>query len=317
MSEVAYRTWLILNSRSQRTIFNHLKSLKVLLRELPSWNKPSVDSFILGLKERGCRNSTINSYINCIRTYSVCMGFDESLVRYKFLKPEPVNKGTLSDGEIEAFLNMGKPKGVSGKYWTQTTLFFSLLAYTGCRPCEIARLKTPQIYDNLLILTDTKTKRPRNVPIPELIRPMLEKHLRELKGENLFITQRGKIYSDHFWIPAFEKRIEKLGIKRPNVTCYSFRHSMATSLLRASPAVNIHVIAKLLGNSPKQIYESYDHLVVGDVENALNRHPLIRKNLRPTSDEILAELEQVLKNYNLRFDISKNDKELKLSVFLG
>jgi len=242
------------------------------------------------------------------------MGYSDDLRFYKFLKDGPTDKGTMSDGEIERFLSLEAPYHISNRDWEKQTLFFSLLAYTGCRPGEIASLRTSQIYDNQLILTNTKTKRPRNVPIPHPVLEKLNEYLINLETDYLFITTKGKIYSDHFWIPAFRRRLERAGVHRTNVTCYSFRHSMATSLLKQDIAIS--KISKLLGNTPEQIYKSYDHLVVTDVEKALNKHPLIKKYRTPRSSEILEELENLLKGYNLRFTISKKDGEIDLSVFL-
>lgn len=315
MNKKVYEGWLILHGRSKRTIRDRLKILKVLNRSLPDWTQHSVESFLIELKKNGRANTTLNTYINTIRTYAQCMNIP-NLQKIGFLKAEATFKATMTDTEIEQFLALPRPKGMSVKTYTAQNLFFSLLAYTGCRTAEIGSLTQKQILSDMIVLTNTKTGKPRNIPLthlPKSVIELLNTHLANLKTDHLFVTQRGRVYSDDAWGHAFRKRIQRMGIGRKGLTCYSFRHSMATSLLKQDVAIG--KIAKLLGNTPEQIYKSYEHLVVEDVVKALNKHPLVRKNANP--EIILQDIADYLNTFhskNITVKLDRSDNELRAFI---
>jgi hypothetical protein len=106
-----------------------------------------------------------------------------------------------------------------------------------------------------------------------------------------------------------------MGITRPNISPYSFRHSMATSLLEQD--VNIHKIAKLLGHSIEQTAQ-YEHLTTKDIQEAVAKHPLIRKYTEPGN--ILKDIKEMIISYRLDKDdrfaykICEKKKELDVKI---
>lgn len=73
---------------------------------------------------------------------------------------------------------------------------------------------------------------------------------------------------------------------------------MATELYRRK--INPSIIAKLLGNSVDMIEDTYSHMIIDDVIDALEQHPLIRKYSTPES--IMKSLIEMVKSYGLHSD---------------
>jgi integrase len=313
----AFENYLIKKGRQQATIEGHLKKLRVLERELPKWDLESVDQFIVNLKKAGRSNATINCYIDCIRIYSQMMGYDPLLCNYQHFKKKFRIKGTMSDDEVEALYSIPCPKGRDEVIWQKDSLFLKVIALTGARPGEIAKLTRYDLTDRYIQINESKTGKPRLIPIAEPLRKDLEQYLYKLIGDELFITHKGCVYSDHSWLPMFKKRMKMLGINRPNVTLYSLRHSMVTSLLRQK--IPAQTISKLCGNSVDMITNVYSHMIIEDVEEALTQHPLIRKTSDPK--EIIRALKQTIEKLHLekdpRFEFILKEEGSKLEITVG
>lgn len=114
----------------------------------------------------------------------------------------------------------------------------------------------------------------------------------------IFTTSTRRLYSDHSWDHAFKKRLRILGINRKGITIYSLRHSLATELLRQKN--DSLLVAKILGTSVEMISKNYEHLVIEDLRNALNRHPLMRKNADPK--DVLKALSETLRTFGILDD---------------
>ena len=301
--------------RASSTIKKHLIRLKVLTRILEVWNISEVDNFIVSLRKRNMKNSSINSYVDTIRLYSRFNNYSEELQHYRYYKANYSVKGTFSDEEIEKILSLPCPAGDDKNMWDKYTLMFSLLAYTGCRPQEICNLKKSNIDwgRNVFIIEHTKTGIPRNVPIPPNMKDILVGYLSKLKTDQLFITTRDRVLSYRSYWHNFDKRKRLMKIDRPNITPYSFRHSFATRLLEQD--CNIYKVSKIMGHSIKQT-ATYEHLTTKDIQEAVSRHPLIRKYTEPSN--IMREIGRIISSYNLdkdeRFNYSINNSSKRLNI---
>ena len=159
-------------------------------------------------------------------------------------------------------------------------LFCRLVALTGARPSEVIPLKTSDIKNNFILFnksyTDvggikptTKTLIDRCFPINNGIQTVLD----NVKPKNglLFPNRDGSYASSNnirkrYWYPVIQNLIVRGELDR-KLRLYSLRHSFATRMIRGGARVD--VVARLLGNSPKKIYENYlktdDNLTVPEV----------------------------------------------------
>jgi len=328
---VKFQLFLAQKNRKQGTIRLHLWNIQKILKKVKNFTKSEIDLFLASLKQEGKRNSYLNNLINTIRLWAQFRNLDKELQDYKFLPEEPTIKATMSDEEIEAFLNLPPPttthkapKGekiitrfLNPKIYHRWTIFFSIMAYTGMRPGEVANLT---IYDvdwgrNVFVLRDTKTNQPRLVPIPPNIHNQLKEYLSTLKTEQLFYSRRG-VVNDVDWHYNFHSRIKRLGIKRKGLSPYSLRHSFITRLLEED--VNLFKVQKIVGHRQIETTAHYTHLTTKDLQQTIQKHPLVRRSTSP--QEILNALKEMIKSFCLEKDkrfsfvLIEKEGELELKV---
>lgn len=311
----AFQLYLTQNGRKQTTIKRHLQQLRYLLQKVKPFTKENFDQFLLSLKEQGRKNTYLNSLIASVRVYSQFLNLGQELSTYKFLPEEPSIKATMSDKEIEAFLGLPRPpqKGVGKTGWRKWTIFFSIMAFTGMRPGEVAKLTINEVDwgRSVFLVRETKTNYPRLVPIPPNLTSPLRDYLKKIDGQ-LFPG-----VDDVDWHYNFHRRIKILGIKRTNLTPYSFRHSFITRLLEED--VNLFKVQKLVGHRRIDSTAVYTHMTIKDIENCIRKHPLIRKSTSP--QEILGALIEIIKSFGLekderfRYRLSESGHSLELVVF--
>jgi integrase/recombinase XerD len=151
---------------------------------------------------------------------------------------------------------------------------------TGIRAGELASL-TPDDVDTeegLLRVMRGKGRRDRNVPLTRAASEAIEAYLVRARPKLLrqqtrllFLQNRGaKMDSGtlnrlvHQWAAA-------AGVKK-HVTCHTFRHSVATHLLKGR--ADIRHIQALLGHASLQTTERYTHVEISDLKDVIRRaHP--------------------------------------------
>lgn len=238
-----------------------------------------VYSFIDELHRIGCKNRYINIFIG---TFKVLGHFlkRKKLEKLRDLKEEVFIKATMADDEIERFLSIPPTKYSNIENWKLWRLFFSVLAFSGMRPGEVANL-TPDCVDfgrGVFILEDTKTNEPRYVPIPEHLRDELERCIAKTKHDGIiFATMHGNKFDDTQWHYHFHTGINKLGIRRKNLSVYSLRHSCLTRLVEED--VNITKVQKIAGHRRIETTLQYTHLTTKDIVEALKKDRMTMKYL--------------------------------------
>lgn len=307
-----FKLYLIKRNLRPATINYHLKHLKILQKNVRQFTKQEVDKYFLSLKEKGCKNTYINKLICNLRVYAQFACLSEELQNYKFLPEEKYVKATMSDKEIEDFLGLPPPTVTTRNHWngkmvTHTinpklhhrwTVFFSIMAYTGMRPGEVASLSIDDVDwgRGVFVLDETKTNDFRYVPIPPNIEKLIKGYLEGLEGKELFPRA-----SNVDWGYNFHTRLKRLGIKRKNLTPYSLRHSFITQMLEED--VNLFKVQKIVGHRDLRTTAHYTHLTTKDTIRAIKKHPLVRKGT--SAIDKLRYIAETIKGLGL-----EDDKEL-------
>lgn len=134
-----------------------------------------------------------------------------------------------------------------------------------------------------LLIRQGKGKKDRIVPVGEhaarftegylkLIRPWLAKSCGE---KALFLTVNGDRMARQTLKVLIGKAVQKSGVQK-RVKPHTFRHSMATHLLRNR--ADLRHIQAILGHASLQSTESYTHLTIEDLKEAVKKaHPHARR----------------------------------------
>lgn len=263
------------------TIRRHVWNLKNLRRNVPSFEEKDLLTFFEKLKKDHAP-SYLTSLASTIRRWGQHKNIDSFKDFPMFGKRTKFVKTTMSNEEIESFLNLPRVRNEAIKTYQLWTMFFSVLAYTGMRPGEVAKLKREDLdlERRLFIIRDTKTNDSRLVPIPDFLTQDLKNHLAGLNDGLLFPKKNGKSVNTSDWFYHFQKRIRRLGIKRKNLTCYSLRHSLITRLIEKD--INLFKIQKLVGHRRIATTAAYCHLTVEPLREVVNHQLTVKRNEKPS-----------------------------------
>lgn len=313
-----FKFYLLQGDRKQKTVNLHLETFDRLLKHAPNLTPEEVMSFLSQLKEQGRKATYLNHFIDTIRLYGDSQGV-EVYKNLKYFKEENYVKATMSDEEIKAFLELPPPSAmvyqwrsgekvlkVFSKGYATWTLFFSILAYSGMRCGEVAHLSVDRVdfSRGIFILEDTKTNTPRFVPIAPVLIPLLQEHIKNLSGPQLFpsqrggITRQGGVVNDVDWGYNFHQRLKRLGIKRKNLTPYSLRHSFITRMLEED--VNLFKVQKIVGHRQLATTQHYTHLTTTDIVKTIKQDRMTKGSL-PTQ-EILKNFVNTVRSFGFEND---------------
>lgn len=328
-----YNYLLLVREVRDSTATFYVQKVGVLLRLSPVLSATSLTQTFLELKEKGVKNSYINKLREIARIYCDFLKHsgvevDKSIYSIKKLKEEAVMRATMSDSEIEAFLNLppkrNGPKETAN--YNRWTLFFSIMSFCGLRPQQVARLEVDHcdLGRGVFIITEenSKTHHPCLIPIPPNIFKDIEQHIKTC-DKYLFPARKKSVRFDLpivdnvDWGYNFHERISRLGIKRKGLVPYSLRHSFCTRLLESG--VDLFHVKKLMQHKRLETTEIYSHLTTQDIQQAITKHPLIRKATDP--QQILDAFKEVIRSFefekNEKFTFSMLDSGKGLKLYLS
>ncbi len=281
----------------ERTLQTNRKMIKKILREIVPLSLPTIGVFISSLIEKQASPSYIKQHIGLLRQWGEC--FDLEFKNYPYPKmfhKSEFKREVFADQEILDFLALPNPytkthkrKGVYKDRYDMWIIFYTVLFYHGCRTLEIAQLEV-DMFDfgqNLINLPSriTKTKDARSIPISPQVREQLYRYVNGLTQPYLFPSfhestkERGVMHVQQMdWNCFFKKQLERLGIKRKNLTPYSGRHSYGTR--QAEEDVHLSKIKGIMGHKRITTTEGYIHLGMKALREVQDNDRLRRKSLR-------------------------------------
>lgn len=134
---------------------------------------------------------------------------------------------------------------------TQTAI--TLAAYTGLRASELLGLSAESVHGDTLKVAQSKNGKPRVIPVPPTIKPLLSR----LPLECSYWTLHKE------FLAACKKA------KLRDVKFHDLRHTCASWLINAG--VDIYTLSKILGHSSIQTTQRYAHLYHDTLKDAMAR----------------------------------------------
>lgn len=154
----------------------------------------------------------------------------------------------------------------------------SVLLDCGLRASELCQLELADVADSVLLIRQSKSGRPRAVPMGTKAALALDRYLAhgrpKLRPQSgaVFVTQAGGRLNRNSLYHIMAKRGRAIGLP---ISLHRWRHSWATSLLRAG--VPMETVRRMGGWSGFQMLIRYTHLTVDDLKDAqLRASPLDR-----------------------------------------
>ncbi len=180
----------------------------------------------------------------------------------------------------EARRIVSAPRGKQAEVLRDRAVLEVLYA-TGLRASEVAQLSLDDLAtgDDVLRVVRGKGRKDRTVP---LTRPAVTALLAYVddgrpglqgkgSGRALFLDARGRRLDRGFLNRIVKHWTARAGVKK-RVGCHTFRHSVATHLLRGG--ADIRQIQALLGHASLQTTERYTHVEITDLRRVVARaHP--------------------------------------------
>lgn len=154
----------------------------------------------------------------------------------------------------EVFLTRAEVRRLAAKMATpQGRATVLLLAYTGLRVSELLALpKAPRAAAVVSVAAvNSKTRKARVVPVPEVARPLLRR------------LPIGLTY----WQVHDEFLTARKDAKLTNVRIHDLRHTCASWLINAG--VDLYTVGRILGHASPQTTQRYAHLVTGTLKRAM------------------------------------------------
>ena len=290
-----YKDYLLIQNYSSRTIESYIFQTKMFINFIDV-NFPRIKNISEITKE------TIAVYMNhllynknrkgktlCSKTIAMKIislrNFFKYLLKNDYILTNPMNatelprkefelpRNILNDEEMMLLLDSIKtntPSGLRNKAVIE--LFYS----TGMRTSELTDLKISDVNlkEQIVIIVKGKGNKTRIVPAGQHACYYIELYLERarkylLKGiikdeEYLFLSDRGhKLNKETINKFVIAKVMKNVSINK-KVTCYTFRHSIASALVRNK--VDIRYVAQLLGHDSLETTKKYVHLEISDLK---------------------------------------------------
>ncbi|MBP6566097.1 MAG: tyrosine-type recombinase/integrase [Saprospiraceae bacterium] len=198
------------------------------------------------INTRKHRLCAINSF------YKITVGMPSKIQKIPYPKSEKKLPIVLSQDEVQRMFNVCEN--------LKHKVLLSILYACGLRVSELINLKWSNIDRSRMIINIIKGKgnKDRQVMLPEVLIPLLEKYYREYKSkEYVFNGQKTLQYSDRSVLQVVKNLAGKAGISK-KVCTHLMRHNCFTHLCEAG--TDISIIQKLAGHSNVKTTMIYVHI---------------------------------------------------------
>ena len=266
--------------------FSFQESEAVLKSDLSNINSHTIRLWILGLRNRSIKASSLSRKISSLKNFFQWLEnshniFNSAISRLDSPKKDKRLPRPITIDEIKklfsAFVNKQEKQWVIAR----NQAIFLLLYTCGLRISEAIDLKTNALPLNTSILVKGKGKKERMVPILNITNQAIENYKKQSphpisNSGYVFLGIRGKKMSPRSFQRAMERARSSIGLPS-TTTPHSLRHSYATHLLNAG--TDLRSIQTLLGHSAlssTQIYTQVEQKRLLQVYKAA--HPRERAN---------------------------------------
>lgn len=294
------------------------------------------ENFILHLKEKGLRNSSINGYIRILKLIDVFLrgqDIDVNLLKNIDYFPKERKVPTiLSVEEIKLIISSPityttKAHGMNparNKYLNETLkLSVWFLAATGCRFNEMASLKVEDLEIgleyNFAVFKDTKNRDEREVPIPPNLAYELKTYIKEKDPSDLvFLSSKGNKLVEQVFNAYLKAKVRNADINK-HIHAHVFRYSYIMEHIKRGTG---HLtISKLVGHRDPKTTLGYTRYERDDMIRGAENHPFFTESVKPQNllEKIAEMLDKLPTKTDFRFKTrtEKTNNSLLLEIAIN
>lgn len=231
----------------------------------------NVQTYCLGLLERGISQSSVNQTISALRFY--CKHVLHHPTDIQYIRPKKQTKlpQVMSEKEVAQLLkSVTNPKHKAILFLTYSS---------GLRVGEVVRLRCSDldIERQTLIVRQGKVQKDRRTLLSSLAWDMVQKYIDEYRPNRwLFPGQSSDRHlTERSVQKVFEEARQRAGIVK-KVSIHALRHSFATHLLENG--TDLRYIQELLGHTSARTTQRYTHVSTKNIQRI--QSPLDRMDLR-------------------------------------
>lgn len=226
-----------------------------------------IDDYILYLRDTGVKDVTINTYIHGISPvikYGMELGVVEKF-GFKEIRTAEEIKQVYTDEELKILLR--KPDTHSFAEYRNWVIINFLLG-TGIRALELRsiRIKDIDLVSSMLIVSRTKNRKQRYVPISKSLNYILSDYLeyRKTKNDNdfLFCNEFGEFLPRTTLQMGITKYCKRRGLNKYSL--HLFRHTFAKMWILNQG--DVFTLQKILGHSSLKQVNNYLNLYAEDLQ---------------------------------------------------
>ena len=241
-------------------------------------NRDLIDDYIICLKGTGIKDVTINTYIHGISPI-IKYGMELGLIQkfnFKEIKTTEEIKQVYTNEELSILLK--KPNTNSFAEYRNWVIINFLLA-TGVRALELRsiRIKDVDLSSSMLIVSRTKNKKQRYVPISRSLNKILCEYLEfrkpDSKDDYLFCNEFGQFLPRTTLQMAITKYCKRRGINKYSL--HLFRHTFAKMWIINQG--DIFSLQKILGHSNLKMVNIYSNLYADDLKRNFDNFCALEK----------------------------------------
>ncbi len=171
---------------------------------------------------------------------------------FKIIKVQ--KRRVISDDELYKFFEGAKAESREinwfGIYWT--------LYICGFRRDEVRKMEKSfvDLSKGIITITNTKTDKPKIIPIHPELKPVLRQAIEQAKGKYVFPNSEGNLLHKNKMRDKMMEICEKVGI--PKSTPHDLRHTFASQLVMSG--VDLNTVRELLRHKSIKMTLRYSHL---------------------------------------------------------
>jgi len=212
-------------------------------------------------KKRPVSPATVNRELACLR-HMFTKAIEWELIDHN---PAKKVKSLKEKNKRLRFLSVEEMEKLLDTCYGHLKLIVKMAIFSGMRKSEILNLKWRDVdfQNNLIVLTDTKSGKAREIPLNKILREVLSGVPRHLKSDYVFCNQEGKPYRQ--LRASFRNALRRAGIS--DCTFHDLRHTFASHMVMSG--VDINTLREILGHSTITMTQRYAHLAPSFKQKAM------------------------------------------------